>query len=88
MAFWRFGLANESAVDTLLKDWQAPSRQSTVDPQPSNASSSPGKDAAQVVSPTLEQLLEEDDLLQETKSGHNKLVSETILKAECHARGN
>jgi len=88
MAFWRFGLANESAIDTLLKDWQAPSRQSAIDPQQSNTSSSPGKDAAQVVSPTLEQLLEEDDLLQETKSGHNKLVSELILKAESYVRGN
>jgi hypothetical protein len=109
MAFWRFGFAQDSGIDGLLKNWNGSSSSSgdsseagIVDangqhPPAGNggegqlSTSSSGSsiqlastsDTAGSVtlngqpSPTLEQLLEEEDLLQECKAGHAKLVSDT-----------
>lgn len=130
MAFWRFGFAQESGIDGLLKSWEpsssslsssagAPASGSGSSPSsasfsggstsqgPSASTSNPfvrsspadptaeadaatapslsapagssqpsagGTPAEPEEKPTLEQLLEEEDLLQECKTGHTKLV--------------
>lgn len=87
MAFWRFGFAQDSAIDTLLKEWEASCAAATG--ISSSPSKSTGNDAARpeqstsssssilktATAHTLDQLLDEDDLLQECKAGHAKLVS-------------
>lgn len=68
-SFWRFGFA-ESSIDKLLSNASSPL----------NASVSAGDDdQAGVSTLALEQLLEEDDLLQEVKTQHAKLVSSHSL---------
>ena len=80
MAFWRFGFAQDSAIDTLLKGWEA-SNASASETKP-ESSASLDIDAARpgrsTTASTLELLLEEDDLLQECKSQHVKLVRNDI----------
>lgn len=118
MAFWRFGFAQESGIDALLKHWDGSSSSSSSSsdvgpgfavavaangrPQqegaaanddgqgglsasssgsgiylasPPAGSTSAADPPSGAVRPSLEQLLEEEDLLQECKAGHAKLVS-------------
>ena len=109
MAFWRFGFAQESGIDALLKTWDASGSSSSsseagsglANGQQATPSSGSGSTAERGLptsssgssiqladtpatstssasngdpTPTLEQLLEEEDLLQECKAGHTKLV--------------
>ena len=62
--FWRFGFAQQSSIDSLLNSLPAQG------PEDDDA----GPIAGPSTTVTLEQLLEEDDLLQELKAGHAKLV--------------
>ena len=73
MSFWRFGFAQQSAIDTLLSSLPA-SGPGTPQYDGSVSSGDESSSGAALPSVTLEQLLEEDDLLQECKNGHNKLV--------------
>lgn len=78
MSFWKFGsFTQQSAIDTLLNTASGPSTPgagSFLDPTNSSGNGGNGGSADHVPILTLEQLLEEDDLLQECKNGHTKLV--------------
>jgi len=86
--FWRFGLAQESTLESLLKGWDASAPSPTLSPTRgpelnggigASTISDTGEGTSTAARPntlTLEQLLDEDDLLQECKSGHAKLVSQ------------
>lgn len=90
MAFWRFGFGAQSSIDTLLGGSTSLSPQfsglsldtdhaaggnsgMTPSPSPVVGVHTGAKSAAPPVS--LDRLLEEEDLLQEFKGGHAKLVS-------------
>lgn len=88
MAFWRFGFGTQSSIDSLLAN--APSSRSMLnlggsgahaggpggDAHDNNiAAAAPGAPGSSTVPVSLERLLDEDDLLQECKNGHPKLVS-------------
>ncbi|CAH7675995.1 SIT4 phosphatase-associated protein-domain-containing protein [Phakopsora pachyrhizi] len=66
MAFWRFGFHSQSAIDSILSSSAANN----------HAHSNQGCSTPSTSSPAilLDKLLEEDDLLQEVKAQHPKLI--------------
>lgn len=79
MSFWRFGFGTQSSIDTLLggsttlsPQFQGLSLDTDTNPSPSPVGCL-GSNAAPPVS--LDRLLDEEDLLQEFKTGHAKLAS-------------
>jgi hypothetical protein len=67
MSFWKFSFASNSSIDTLLNATPL-----TAPSTPSNGLETYDRSTALLV--TLEQLLQEDELIQECKSNHSKLV--------------
>lgn len=82
MTFWKYGIANDNAIETLLQAWKPSRTFGQHSSSASSGSSSPSDvvshdaelSSSDSVNPTLEQLLDQEDLLQECKSGHEKLV--------------
>ncbi|KAG0145840.1 hypothetical protein CROQUDRAFT_93430 [Cronartium quercuum f. sp. fusiforme G11] len=66
MAFWRFGFHSQSAIDTILSSSAANNNGQTTGGCSTPSSSNP--------SILLDKLLDEDDLLQEIKAQHPKLI--------------
>ncbi|EGG07406.1 uncharacterized protein MELLADRAFT_85847 [Melampsora larici-populina 98AG31] len=66
MAFWRFGFHSQSAIDTILSSSAANNNGHPIGGCSTPSSSNP--------SILLDKLLDEDDLLQEIKAQHHKLI--------------
>lgn len=98
MAFFKLGISSDNSIDDLLRYWKPTPAFGVAVSEVSSSSSNSGAEeqtpnnddkaassstsTGKKLSPSLEQLLDDDDVLQECKAGHPKLVCWPLMPGQ------